>query len=173
MDEDTAVLSGGTTPFNHAVVKEYSGLASGTVISKRLPNLKTDRWNHACGSYTDGAGKRVGLPSPGLLVTLLQVLIVTGGFTHLLTIDSTEILSYPDGQAWTQGGKLVTPRDRLRGASLAGVFHVMGGWYNFETTKYYDGVFAWDPVTKTWSKVGTMGEARNNHAIATIQDYCP
>ena len=80
-----------------------------------------------------------------------------------LQLDSTELLSYPDGQAWTQGGKLVTPRERLSGASLAGVFHVLGR----------DGVFAWDPVARTWSKVGTMGEARKNHAIATIQDYCP
>ena len=171
VDQDTVVLTGGRD--NPALVTEYSGLASGQVTSKRLPGLVTGRWTHACGSYTDGAGQRVGLSPPGPLVTLTQVLIVTGGHQSPWNLDSTELLSYPDGQAWTYGGNLVSRQNRLKGASLAGVFHVMGGWAD-DTKTYHRRVFAWDPVAKTWSKVGSMvGEARKSHAIATIPDYCP
>ena len=100
------------------------------------------------------------------------------------------MLSYPDGQAWREVGPLPLPRSGLRGASLAGVLHVTGGFngkhsHNFtftnnpgaSTPRYLDSVLAWDPVTETWSEAAKLAEARYRHAVtelplAAVAHYC-
>ena len=123
------------------------------------------------------------------MVTLTQVLLVTGGFTTgYIHLSSTEVLSYPDGQAWRKVGPLPSPRAGLRGASLDGVIHVTGGqdgnnFHHFFLTKnpkgniVFDSVLAWDPVAETWSEAGKMDQGREVHAItplplAVIEEYC-
>ena len=167
------VLTGGDANFGEKIslVTEYSGIASGQVTSRTLPDLVTSRSHHACSSYTV-AGETVGLSSPYLVVTTLQVLMVTGGFE----LSSTELISYPDGQAWreVESAALPSPRYGLRGAFLAGVFHVTGG---FGCAYVCDEVLAWDPVAESWSQMGKLDEPVYYHAvaevpIAAIQDYC-
>ena len=186
VDQDTLVLTGGFDyPNSLSLVTEYSGISSGQVTSRPLPDLLTGRRSHACGSYTV-AGEMVGLSSPYLVVTLTQVLLVTGGYNDQF-LSSTEVLSYPDGQAWREVGPLPSPRYGLRGASLAGVLHVTGGsdgnnfhYITFTTNtgdNYYDAVLAWDPVTEEWSQAGKMDRGRDYHAITAlpldvIEDFC-
>ena len=59
VDEDTVVLTGGKDV--HSLVTEYSGISSGQVTSRTLPDLLTGRYYHACGSYTL-EGEMVGRP---------------------------------------------------------------------------------------------------------------
>ena len=125
------------------------------------------------------------------MVTLSQVLLVTGGYiggSGSEYISSTEVISYPDGQAWREVGPLPSPRYDLRGASLAGVLHVTGGidqgnnFYNFTFTtnqgeNIFSAVLAWDPVAETWSEVGKLDPGRFLHAVtalpmAAVEDYC-
>ena len=184
-DQDTLVLTGDYSTLS--LVTEYSGLSSGEVTSRPLPDLVTGRWYHACGSYAV-AGHVVGLSSPYLVVTLAQVLLVTGGYTdEYQFLSSTEVISYPDGQAWREVGHLPSPRSGLRGASLAGVLHVTGGrdgnnFPNFTFTanpevSSLDCVLAWDPVAETWSAAGKLDQAREYHAVtalplAVVEEYC-
>ena len=187
VDQDTMVLTGGIYP-NFPKVTEYSGISSGQVTSRPLPDLVTGRYDHACGSYTV-AGQMVGLSSPHLVITLTQVLLVTGGYTQVTKgqyLSSTEVISYPDGQAWREVGPLPSPRQGLRGASLDGILHVTGGWdgnniHNFTFTTnpgdYLDSVLVWDPVAETWSQVGRLDQGTFDHAITAlpldvIENFC-
>jgi len=155
VDEDTVVLTGGKDV--HSLVTEYSGISSGQVTSRTLPDLLTGRYYHACGSYTlEGE----------------MVLLITGGFLgHYLS--TTEVLSHPDGQAWREVGRLPSGRRGLVGASLGGVFHVTGGTNGVDL----DDVLAWDPVEETWSQTGKLDEPRSFHAITelpmeAIENFC-
>ena len=175
MDLDNVILTGGY--FTPSLVTEHHGISSGQVTSRQLAGLVGDRYGHACGSYTV-ADQMVGLSSSDLVAPITQVLLVTGGHDKQLQyVSSTEVISYPDGQAWREVGPLPSPRYGLRGASLAGVFHVTGGYNYIGMDNYLDQVLAWDPVAETWSEAGRLDEAIYLHAItelplAALQSFC-
>ena len=133
------------------------------------------------------------LLSSYLVVTFPQVLLVTGGIDkHNDFLSSTEVFSYPMGEAWREVGHLPSPRYGLRGATLAGNFignfYVTGGTngnhiHNYTFTKnpedfdHLDDVLAWDPVGETWAEVGQLAKATTHHAItvlplAVFEEYC-
>ena len=60
-----------------------------------------------------------------LLWCVVQVYIVTGGYTGSKYLSSTEVLT-PGTSAWQQTGHLPSPRDDLAGVSIGGNFLVTG-----------------------------------------------
>ena len=85
---------------------------------------------------------------------------MTGG-QHL---SSTEVMAHPAG-SWREAGPLPSVRWDLRGASLASVFHVSGG---YDDSNYLDEILAWDPVSETWSLAGHLATARYWHGVTEV-----
>ena len=114
---------------------------------------------------------------PGVILLVLQKLIVSGGYSHLEVEDlaTTEVLDYPArGSSWREAGQLPSPRRAARGVSLAGVFHVTGGYYG---GGYLADILAWDPVSETWALAGHLTHPRDFHAVtevplAAVSDFC-
>merc|ERR1719285_54631 len=152
------VLTGGL--FYDDMVTEHSGLGPGDeMITRELPSLIQARDNHACGMYQN-AGKKM--------------LIVSGG-QKSGRLDSTEVLDYSLGTkgAWREVAPLPAPREGLSGASIDGVFHVLGGWGEY----YFSQILQFDPVTETWNQEGSCIYAGWNHGIAevpqaAVEEYC-
>jgi hypothetical protein len=92
------------------------------------------------------------------------MLIVTGGIGTQESgyyLSSTEVMAHPAG-SWREAGPLPSARWGLRGASLASMFHVSGGY------SHLDEILAWDPVSKTWSLAGHLATARTMHGVTEI-----
>jgi hypothetical protein len=160
LSADTIVLTGGYT--TKSLVTEHSGLGTGgEVTTRELPALLTPRGGHACGVYTVG-GTQVG-QGPFLPHSAFQMLIVTGG-SDRQKLSSTEVMAHPEG-SWREAGPLPSGRVALRGASLASVFHVSGG---FDGSNFLDEILAWDPASETWSLDGHLATARYYHGITEI-----
>jgi len=159
VDSSTIVLTGGSR--TTSTVTEISNVGNEEVSIGDLPSLITGRRNHACGIYTTAANQ--------------QVLLVTGGEDGFFTyLDSTEILSYPEGTGWRQAGALPSPSFGVRAANVDGVLHLTGGWSDAGDSSL---VFAWDPVSESWKEVGHLSSVRSEHAVAevplqTIASYC-
>ena len=103
---------------------------------------------------------------------------MSGGYSHLEVADlaTTEVLDYPAGRtsAWREAGQLPSARRAARGVSLAGVFHVTGGYYG---GGYLADILAWDPVSETWALAGQLTNPRDFHAVtevplAAVNDFC-
>ena len=73
-------------------------------------------------------------------------------------------MAHPAG-SWREAGPLPSGRMGLRGASLASVFHVSGGW---DGSTDLDEILAWDPVSETWSLAGHLATARTYHAVTEV-----
>ena len=112
--ENSVIVTGGhtrSTDVSHGRVQEYN--LQGSVA--RLPDLNTGRRNHACGHYIHNGQ---------------TVFIVAGGHginkgSPTNRLDSTEILTRGESQ-WRDAGKLPSPRNGLRGATIDGNFLVTG-----------------------------------------------
>jgi hypothetical protein len=162
LSADTIVLTGGWG--TESLVNEHSGLGTGgEVTTRELPALLTPRHYHACGVYTVG-GAQV-WQGPFLSHSGSQMLIVTGGVpAGFQPLASTEVMAHPEG-SWREAGPLPSVRPGLLGATLAGVFHVTGGW---DVNNYLDEILAWDPVAETWSLAGHLATARYWHGITEV-----
>jgi hypothetical protein len=160
LSADTIVLTGGMN--TESLVTEHSGLGTGgEVTTRELPALLTPRDSHACGVYTVG-GTQVG-QGPFLPHSAFQVMLVTGGWDGQL-LSSTEVMAHPEG-SWREAGPLPSARYALRGASLAFVFHVSGG---YDGSNFLNEILAWDPVSETWSLAGHLATARGYHGITEV-----
>jgi hypothetical protein len=102
-------------------------------------------------------------------------MIVTGGWgvAQDRLLSSTEVMEHPAG-SWREAGPLPSARYALRGASLASVFHVSGGW---DGSNDLDEILAWDAVSEAWSLAGHLATARYSHGItevslAALTDLC-
>jgi len=159
VNPSTIILTGGSQ--TTSTVTEISNLENDEVLSRDLPSLVTGRRNHACGAYT--------------IAPAQQVLLVTGGEDGFFTyLDSTEILSYPDGTHWRKAGALPSPSFGVRAAKVDGVLHLTGGWSDAGDSSL---VFSWDPVGEVWNEVGQLSSVRSEHAVAevplqTVASYC-
>jgi hypothetical protein len=163
LSADTIVLTGGWGTYS--LVTEHSGLGTGgEVTTRELPALTIPRDRHACGVYTVG-GTQVG-QGPFLAHSAFQMMLVTGGYDwqQYEWLSSTEVMAHPEG-SWREAGPLPSPRSALRGASLASVFHVSGGYGGSD---YLDEILAWDPVFETWSLAGHLATARSTHGVAEV-----
>jgi hypothetical protein len=89
-------------------------------------------------------------------------MIVTGGWNKQ-PLSSTEVMEHPEG-LWREAGPLPSARSSLRGASLASVFHVSGGY----DVDYLDEILAWDSISETWSLAGHLATARYYHGITEV-----
>lgn len=87
-------------------------------------------------------------------------------------LDSTEVMDYGKaggwGGVWREVGLLPSPRDSLRGATLAGIFHVTGGFGPFIKPEAMDEILAWDSVSETWAVAGQLSQARHRHAVTEV-----
>ena len=100
--------------------------------------------------------------------------MVTGGW-YSGFLSSTELYDYSQGTqgSWREAGPLPSGRWGVRGASVAGSLHVLGGQDN----KYKDQILAWDPVTQTWARAGKLYTGRSWHGVTevtldSISHYC-
>jgi hypothetical protein len=90
------------------------------------------------------------------------MLILTGGWDGQY-LSSTEVMEHPEG-SWREAGPLPSARRDLRGASLASVFHVSGGYDGSDL----DDILAWDAVSETWSLAGHLATARQYHSMTEV-----
>jgi len=160
--EDKVVLTGGwETEF---LVTEYSGIKEGSVvIRKKLPELSTGRFIHACGHYEiDGR----------------QMLMVTGGQNkNEVDVATTEVFDY----YWEKKGNwrvvealLPTARFGLRGAKVDGDLYVSGGLIG---NQFLDEILRWEPREEMWIYGGELDTSRALHAIVEVNldelaEYC-
>jgi hypothetical protein len=168
---DRLILTGGLG--SERLVTEHIGLEEDEPAARELPGLLTGRYYHACGCYSvpDGQGGEAG-----------QRLIVSGGWNGYL-LASTQVLDTQDlytsyntegAGGWREVDALPSPLWGLRGATIAGAFHVTGGWVaqtGDEGGSWVDTdeILAWDPVTETWSVAGVMSTTRvEAHAVAEV-----
>ena len=63
---------------------------------------------------------------------------------------------YPQG-GWRYGGALPSPRGRVWGATLGGVFHVTGGYSTPHS------ILSYHPETRAWGEAGTLRLPRYRH----------
>ena len=87
--------------------------------------------------------------------------------------DRAEVLEHgPPQGGWRYVGVLPSPRGRVWGATVGGVFHVAGGY----TTPH--SIVSYDPETRTWGEAGTLHMPRYRHggtavSLEAMQRYCP
>ena len=104
------------------------------------------------------------------------MIIVAGGQDSIGTVlSSTEVYQYPGGEVWRAMADLPSPRTYLGGASLAGVFHILGG--ADRVTGYLDDILVYDISTSTFSLAGHLTTAHHYHAVTevpwqAVADYC-
>jgi len=167
VSESVMVLTGGDGTYT--LVTEYSGIAGGAPTTRELPELNTRRAGHACGSY--------------LVLGQSLMLIVAGGYDT----SSTELLDYTATTStssaftttsapgrWREAAALPGRHSLPAGASVAGVFHLAGGYGEEGAVAE---VLSWDAVSESWSVAGAMARPRAGHAMAEvpmalIQHYC-
>ena len=129
------------------------------VTFKDLPQLNSGREHHACGSYWLNGD---------------LILIVAGGDsdTNVLgePLSSTEVMNFMDqSTGWRETTALPSPRFALAGATLSGVFHVIGG--SRRVNHYCDNnteILSWDPVGENWNLVGQTLLPRDQHAVTVV-----
>ena len=92
------------------------------------------------------------------------MIIITGGY-YGEYLASTEVMAHPAG-SWRDVAPLPSIRSGLRGATLAGVFHISGG-YDADFNDL-DEILAWDPVSETWSLAGHLTNARGWHGVTEV-----
>ena len=95
----------------------------------RLPDLRTERYGHACGKYFQN-GEVVSTNTKSIVtltdnVFVMQVLIVTGGSAVYNSISSTEIL-LAGSSDWQYAGALPSARAALSGVTIDNQFYVLG-----------------------------------------------
>ena len=107
---------------------------------------------------------------------------MTGGYHSPTPLDSTELLVPGSGSWRLTTGLLPRPMDSIKIASVANTlfltgvviilhhtllfcnFIMSGGWAD----EAYDEILEFRPDTEDWSLAGRMIEAREGHAVATI-----
>ena len=106
---------------------------------------------------------------------------MTGGYHSPSPLDSTELLVPGSGSWRLTTGLLPRPMDSMKIASVANTlfltgvaiilhhtlfcnFIMSGGWAD----EAYDEILEFRPDTEDWSLAGHMIEAREGHAVATI-----
>ena len=118
--ENSVIITGGYTrslkknDFTLGTVQEYN-LDGSETSGLKLPNLRKERMNHACGHYIHN-GQTV------FIVTGGRGANVGGERDRLVT---TEIVTRGETQ-WRDAGKLPSPRNALQGATIDGNFLVTG-----------------------------------------------
>ena len=85
-----------------------------------------------------------------------------------------QVFTLETGSSWTVSGDLPRETKQMVGASLGGVFYVMGGNLPGE---YSSKVLSWNHDDKKWEEEGDMIDARSKHAISVvvfsdIANYC-
>ena len=104
-------------------------------------------------------------------------MIVAGGKDSSSSyLSSSEVYQYPGGAAWRAMADLPSPRAGLLGASLAGVFHLLGG--ADDKGIYLDDILAYDISTSTFRLAGHLTTTRYSLAMSLTEsifltaDYC-
>ena len=125
-------------------------------------------------------------PAPALL---LQMLIVGGGWTGFVRLDSTEIFD-PRLGSWRAGATLPCPMFGLRATNIDNRVLFFGNdilysgwlykvsWYipaggNYNTDSRFDTILEYDITGESYTQVGTVIQARYRHAISVVkyEDY--
>lgn len=88
-------------------------------------------------------------------------LIVTGGVdSNGALLDTTEVF---DGNSWTLGAPIPTPRQMLAGASDAKLMYTVGGTSGDSDLTMVE---AYDPAAKTWTSLPALPTARSDLGVA-------
>ena len=140
------VLTGGSNinAMNKATKFNIEGKATS------LPNLKSERMYHACGTFTKENGETVMQGSNNVLIYhstfSIQFYMVTGGMNRSWKdIGTTEILKKEGGTSWQTAASLPSARHAPKGITLAnGKFLVTGDGFN---NIFLCFVVTWYPVT--------------------------
>ena len=117
--EESVIITGGEWSENR--VQQYNLAGS----MGRLPDLNTEREDHACGHYLhNGEVVSTNIGSVVILAMCVveQVYIVTGGGD-----DSTETLTAGSSE-WVEAGALPSARSYLSGVTIDNQFYVLGEW---------------------------------------------
>ena len=99
-------------------------------------------------------------------MTVTQMLIVAGGLDSSgRLLASSEVYQYPAGEVWRAVADLPSPRWGASGASLAGLFYVVGG---YDGRGYLDDVVVYDNFTDTFTSAGQLTAPRYKHAVTEV-----
>ena len=126
--EESVIITGGWTGYSSYNRVEQYNLAGSM---GRLPDLRTGRYQHACGHYLHNG--EVVSNNIGSIVILgmcvvVQVYIVTGGEDdNFNALSSTETLTAGSSE-WVEAGALPSARGYLRGVTIDNQFYVLGEW---------------------------------------------
>ena len=115
-----------------------------------------------------------------LLLLILQVFLVTGGYNNGDSLSSTEWLS-STSSSWTMATNLPRRMYGVRGVTLGGELYMTGqynrgGWDRSNISysggedangDYHDEILQWSG--SAWVEVGKMKMARAYHAVSTIR----
>ena len=128
--EESVIITGGWTGFrSQNRVQQYNLAGS----MGRLPDLKTGRYDHACGHYLhNGEVVSTNIWSVVILAmcVVVQVYIVTGGYDYIdypTYFSSTETLTAGSSE-WVEAGALPSAMVGLSGVTLNNQFYVLGEW---------------------------------------------
>ena len=80
---------------------------------------------------------------------------------------NAKVMEYGSEGGWREAGLLPSEKglEGLRGATLAGIFHVSGGGED-QHTHYTNQLASFDPVSESWVAVGNLIFSRKWHAVA-------
>ena len=158
-------LSSSATKYTDLPVLGFGDYASGT---EHLPNLNHGRMFHACGTYSY-EGK--------------TMLIVAGGMDKMgEKLGTTEIYSEGDA-SWGHAGNIFYPAAFLKGATIDGIFYLVGGWFSktrgYEEERYTEEgadewIYEFEPDCEdcggvgAWGTRGRMPDARHGHGVVAV-----
>merc|ERR1719323_463606 len=66
----------------------------------------------------------------------------------------------PSMMQWKEVTPMPSPKNGLRGASIGGIFHVVGGNSDYSMQDFSKEIIAWDPVLESWKVAGHLNVGR-------------
>ena len=63
-------------------------------------------------------------------------------------------------------GKLPTPRNSMRAATVDNIIFVTGGWD--DAVSGLTAILSWDPSTESWQEAGNLKVGRDRHAAVAV-----
>src|SRR5215467_1351118 len=113
--------------------------------------------------WTSGAPMPTALLQPATGVIGGQIYVV-GGYNGTAPLADTQIYN-PTTNTWTSGVSLPAATNGASGAVVKGILYVIGGSTDGSQTQT-NAVWAFNPMTKTWSGKASMLTARQDTGIA-------